>query len=153
MAGGLDYELDLCRGLGLQGSLSVWADFIGKGYSILSVVRVDIGTSDFDEFLSNIVILISKFKDIYGEPDFMTSENMTALNLGDKRVLATSWTVESPNNGIKSIKCYIEGSDYDYFKFKIQISNSKFLKEPTKEELEAAKKKEEDVKNAVKNAF
>ena len=153
LAGGLDYELNLCSGLGLEGSLNVWADFIGKGYSTLSVIRVDIGASKFDRILTDIVIFMSKFKEIYGEPDYMTSTDMSAYNLGNKRIRALTWHLKSPNNGTKTINCYIEGQDYDYYRFEIIITNDKFVKEPTKEELEAAKKKEEDVKNAVNNAF
>ncbi len=153
LAGGLEYELNLCRGLGLHGSLSLWADFIGKGYTILNKIRVSIGTSKFDELLTNIVIVTNKFKEIYGEPDYMTNEDMSAYKLGDKRIRAITWYLKSPNNGTKTINCYIEGSDYDYYTFEIIITNDKFEKVPTKEELEAAKKREEDIKNAVNNAF
>ena len=45
------------------------------------------------------------------------------------------------------------GSDYSYYKFEINISNSKFKKKPTKEELEEEKQRKENERKAVENAF
>lgn len=92
-------------------------------------------------------------KDIYGEPNFVTGEDMTAYNLGDKKIDAISWSFDSPHNGTKYIFGTIEGSDYSHYEFEIIISNSKFKKKPTKVELEEEKQKKKNEMKAVKNAF
>lgn len=78
---------------------------------------------------------------------------MTAYNLGDKKIDAISWSLDSPHNGTKYIFGTIVGSDYSYYKFEINISNSKFKKKPTKEELEEEKQRKENERKAVENAF
>ena len=80
-----DYDLALGRGMGLNGLFHIWGDFIGKGYSSLEQIRLTVGCSDFDNFLSDVTTIIGRFKDIYGEPNFVTDEDMTAYNLGDKK--------------------------------------------------------------------
>lgn len=149
----IDYELALCRGMGLTGSLNIWGDFIGKGYSSLEQIRLSVGCSNFDIFLSDVTTIIGKFKDIYGEPDFVTNEDMTAYNLGDKKIDAISWSFNSPHNGTKYIFGTIKGSGYSYYTFEINISNSKFKRKPTKVELEEEKQRKENERKAVNNAF
>lgn len=45
------------------------------------------------------------------------------------------------------------GSDYSYYKFEINISNSKFKKKPTKEELEEEKQRKENERKAVEKCI
>lgn len=148
-----DYDLALGRGMGLNGLLHIWGDFIGKGYSSLEQIRLTVGCSDFDNFLSDVTTIIGRFKDIYGEPSFVTGEDMTAYNLGDKKIDAISWSFNSPHNGTKYIFGTIVGSDYSHYEFEITISNSKFKKNPTKVELEEEKHRKENERKAIKNAF
>ena len=148
-----DYDHALGSGMGLNGSLNVWGDFIGKGYSSLEQIRLTVGCSNFDDFLSDVTTIIGRFKDIYGEPNFVTDEDMTAYNLGDKKIDAISWSFNSPHNGTKYIFGTIVGSDYSHYEFEITISNSKFKKNPTKVDLEEEKQRKENERKAIKNAF
>ena len=57
-----DYDLALGRGMGLNGLFRIWGDFIGKGYSSLEQIRLTVGCSDFDNFLSDVTTIIDRFK-------------------------------------------------------------------------------------------
>ena len=52
-----DYELALGSGMGLNGLLNIWGEFIEKDYSSLEQIRLTVGYSNFDDFLSDVTTI------------------------------------------------------------------------------------------------
>lgn len=154
-----DKRYDFKKAFNIETSIDIDALFRGEGYDELTFIEIrslNVYANDFDELVKDCARFSIQFEKNYGEPLTYNYVSFSDMNNGYEKNFS-SWRIESPNNGTKSIGIYIgevsSGSEYYY---RILIHNDAFPKnayKPTKEEIEQEKKEKERRDNIIKNSF
>lgn len=164
-----EYSSALQFGLKLHCSLSIKAE-VSRKTSNLVAVYLKLGDAmwtsswasqeakleEFNYLLLDMNTIVEQFTGTYGEPIYHNTDYKRQITEMYQVIIAI-WSIESPNNGTKTIKIELS-RNYDYGACaRIYIFNSKFMDTPTEEEEEEAKRIEDEKKakadKALKNAF